>query len=217
MRFPLFAEHPAWRSARPAVPWYPELWNFVGGQAIDSSRVGCEGGKVQVLRSNAGTSRPTPWTRGSGDEGERVSPVGVHGTVGGSDCTRGRRKLGCVRGGDQASTRGNGCAGDSMPCVVHEPGPARGCRKAWTGLPWVPAQGGLGVTSNRVGGHQAHPRGLRSSLSSAGQREAARSQEVSKRVPSEPSCGGTRRGCAALGVRGGSPHQLAGLGLTGGR
>ena len=77
----------------------------------------------------------------------------------------------------------------------------------------------LGVTSNRVGGHQAHPRGLRSSLSSAGQREAARSQEVSKsrRVPSEPSRGGTHRGCAALGVRGGSPHQLAGLGLTGGR
>jgi len=162
VQLPPFAEHPAWRSARPAVPWYPELWNFVGGQAIDSSRVGCEGGKVQVLRSNAGTSRPTPWTRGSGDEGERVSPVGVHGTVGGSDCTRGRRKLGCVRGGDQASTRGNGCAGDSMPCVVHEPGPARGCRKAWTGYPWVSSPGGPRRHVKPGGRPAGRPAGLRS-------------------------------------------------------
>jgi len=71
-----------------------------------------------------------------------VNPVGVPGTVGGSDRTRGRRKPGCVRGGDLPSTRGNGCMGDSVPRVVHEPGPARGCRKGGTGYPWVSGLGG---------------------------------------------------------------------------
>ena len=35
-----------------------------------------------------------------------MNPVGVHGTVGGSDRARGRRKPGCVRGGDLPSTKG---------------------------------------------------------------------------------------------------------------
>jgi hypothetical protein len=83
----------------------------------------------------------------------------------GVDRGRDPGKLRRGRGGDRASTRGNGCGGGPRtPCGARTRCRCAVARKARTGLPWVSSPGGLGTNGGRASralphGKEASPEG----------------------------------------------------------
>jgi hypothetical protein len=164
VRLPPFAEHPAWGPAPPsraAVPRAPEPRR---GKGLESGRRGREGGKVPVPRSNAGTSPRVVLSLGivlslgGGDDGRALAVESTRCRSAAFDRARGRRKPWRGRGGDRASTRGNGCGGGPRtPCGARTRYRYAVARKARTGLPWVSSPGGLGADGG--GGPRALPHG----------------------------------------------------------
>jgi hypothetical protein len=152
VRLPPFAEHPAWGPAPPSragVPRAPEPRRVKG---LESGRRGREGGKVHVPRPNAGTSPRVVLSHGGGDDGRALAVGSTRCRSAAFDRARGRRKPWRGRGGDRASTRGNGCGGGPRtPCGARTRCRCAVARKARTGLPWeIPLPGGLGTLGGRA-------------------------------------------------------------------
>jgi hypothetical protein len=103
---------------------------------------------VPVPRSNAGTSPRVVLSLGGGDDGRALAVGSTRCRSAAFDRARGRRKPWRGRGGDRASTRGNGCSGGPRtPCGARTRCRCAVARKARTGLPWeIPLPGGLGTT-----------------------------------------------------------------------
>jgi hypothetical protein len=102
---------------------------------------------VPVPRSNAGTSPRVVLSSGGGDDGRALAVGSTRCRSAAFDRARGRRKPWRGRGGDRASTRGNGCGGGPRtPCGARTRCRYAVARKARTGLPWVSRPGGLGTT-----------------------------------------------------------------------
>jgi len=102
-------------------------------------------GRQRVPRSNGGTSPRVVLSLGGGDDGRALAVGSTAVQYRGVDRARDPGKLRRGRGGDRASTMGNGCSGGPRtPC-----GARTRCRvaarKARTGLPWVSSSGGLGA------------------------------------------------------------------------
>ena len=103
-------------------------------------------GRQRVPRSNGGTSPRVVLSLGGGDDGRALAVGSTAVQYRGVDRARDPGKLRRGRGGDRASTMGNGCSvGPRTPC-----GARTRCRvaarKARTGLPWVSSSGGLGAS-----------------------------------------------------------------------
>jgi hypothetical protein len=146
VRLPPFAEHPAWGPAPPSRAGVPRAPEPRRGKGLASGRRGREGGKVPVPRSNAGTSPRVVLSLGGGDEGRALAVGSTRCRSAAFDRARGRRKPWRGRGGDRASTRGNGCGGGPRtPCGARTRYRYAVARKARTGLPWVSSPGGLGA------------------------------------------------------------------------
>lgn len=77
-------------------------------------------GRWQVPRSNGGTSRPGPRTRGSGDEGGWVA-VGSSRAAYGGQASRGGGENPARERGRLPEYEGGSCGGGPVPAVV-EPG-----------------------------------------------------------------------------------------------
>jgi hypothetical protein len=102
---------------------------------------------VPVPRSNAGTSPRVVLSLGGGDDGRALAVGSTAVQYRGLDRGRDPGKLRRGRGGDRASTRGNGCGGGPRtPCGARTRCRYAVARKARTGLPWVSSPGGLGTT-----------------------------------------------------------------------
>jgi len=119
---------------------------------------------VQVPRSNAGTSPRVVLSLGivlslgGGDDGRALAVGSTAVQYRGVDRGRDPGKLRRGRGGDRASTRGNGCGGGPRtPCGARTRCRCAVARKARTGLPWVSSPGGLGADGG--GGPRALPHG----------------------------------------------------------
>jgi hypothetical protein len=138
VRLPPFAEHPAWGPAPPSRAVVPRAPEPRRGKGLESGRQGREGGKVRVPRSNAGTSPRVVLSLGGGDDGRALAVGSTAVQYRGLDRGRDPGKLRRGRGGDRASTRGNGCSGGPRtPCGARTRCRYAVARKARTGLPWV--------------------------------------------------------------------------------
>ena len=206
VQLPLCSERPAWSGSPVLLLEYPELWNLVGGKAESGSIGKTEGGKPQVPCPNAGTSRPMPWTRGSGDEGAWVN-----------------------RGEYPCSVRRQRPPEAAAKTAVHErgrPGDVRGRTASWgapypmrsgggkpgPAYPWVSSPGGASASQQPGGGPLGPPPGVEIlEGSSAGQREAARESRKSNSAshpnppPGEPVGGVRRWACGIAHRRAGRP------------
>jgi hypothetical protein len=106
---------------------------------------------VRVPRPNAGTSPRVVLSHGGGDDGRALAVGSTRCRSAAFDRARGRRKPWRGRGGDRASTRGNGCGGGPRtPCGARTRCRYAVARKARTGLPWVSRPGGLGTLGGRA-------------------------------------------------------------------
>ena len=112
---------------------------------------------MQVPRSNAGTSPRVVLSLGivlslgGGDDGRALAVGSTAVQYRGVDRGRDPGKLRRGRGGDRASTRGNGCGGGPRtPCGARTRCRYAVARKARTGLPWVSSPGGLGTLGGRA-------------------------------------------------------------------
>jgi hypothetical protein len=152
VRLPPFAEHPAWGPAPPSRAVVPRAPEPRRGKGLESGRRGREGGKVQVPRSNAGTSPRVVLSLGGGDDGRALAVGSTAVQYRGVDRGRDPGKLRRGRGGDRASTRGNGCSGGPRtPCGARTRCRYAVARKARTDLPWeIPLPGGLGTLGGRA-------------------------------------------------------------------
>jgi hypothetical protein len=167
VRLPPFAEHPAWGPALPSRAVVPRAPEPRRGKGPESGRQGREGGKVRVPRSNAGTSPRVVLSLGGGDDGRALAVGSTAVQYRGVDRARDPGKLRRGRGGDRASTTGNGCVGGPVPCAVHEPAAAmRWLGKPGPAYPGFPAQrasaplgGGLGLGPFPDNGKKASPEG----------------------------------------------------------
>ena len=119
---------------------------------------------MPVPRSNAGTSPRVVLSLGivlslgGGDDGRALAVGSTAVQYRGVDRGRDPGKLRRGRGGDRASTRGNGCSGGPRtPCGARTRYRYAVARKARTGLPWVSSPGGLGADGG--GGPRALPHG----------------------------------------------------------
>jgi hypothetical protein len=162
VRLPPFAEHPAWGPAPPSRAGVPRAPEPRRGKGLESGRRGREGGKVRVPRPNAGTSPRVVLSPGGGDEGRALAVGSTAVQYRGLDRGRDPGKLRRGRGGDRASTRGNGCSGGPRtPCGARTRYRYAVARKARTGLPWVSRPGGLGTTWGEGLGLGLSPTGRR--------------------------------------------------------
>jgi hypothetical protein len=215
VRLPPFAEHPAWGPAPPSRAGVPRAPEPRRGKGLESGRRGREGGKVQVPRSNAGTSPRVVLSLGivlslgGGDDGRALAVGSTAVQYRGVDRGRDPGKLRRGRGGDRASTRGNGCGGGPRtPCGARTRCRCAVARKARTGLPWgFPAQGASALTGGR-----AWPRALPHGKEASPEGECRNLRGVEPRRKGEGQKGPRGRGLPA-----GIPEaQPAAPGLMGG-
>ena len=118
---------------------------------------------MPVPRSNAGTSPRVVLSLGGGDDGRALAVGSTAVQYRGLDRARDPGKLRRGRGGDRASTRGNGCSGGPRtPCGARTRCRCAVARKARTGLPWVSSPGGLGANGGEglASGSPPRERGL---------------------------------------------------------
>jgi hypothetical protein len=165
---------------------------------------------VRVPRSNAGTSPRVVLSLGGGDEGRALAVGSTAVQYRGLDRGRDPGKLRRGRGGDRASTRGNGCGGGPRtPCGARTRCRCAVARKARTGLPWVSSPGGLGTNAGE---------GLGLGLSPDSGKASPEGEFGEHRAVNALGIGGCPRGPAVredgLASRG---HTLAAPGLMGGR